>query len=164
MTRLELLGPARRGALACANMWRVGARLVGINHVALEVTDVEAALSFYGRLFPIELRGRAPGMAFIDIGDQFIALSEGRTQPADDHRHFGLVVDDRNAALHAAREAGAELVGSHDFRDPWGNRVQLVEYGDVQFTKDARVLAGMGVPHLEKSESAEQELRKKGLR
>ena len=144
-------------------MWCVAARLVGINHVALEVTDVEAALAFYGRLFTIELRGRAPGMAFIDIGDQFIALSEGRTQPADDHRHFGLVVDDRHAALHAAREAGAELVGRHDFRDPWGNRVQLVEYGDVQFTKDARVLAGMGLPRLEKSESAGQELRKKGL-
>ena len=141
----------------------VPARLVGINHVALEVTDVEAALAFYGRLFALELRGRAPGMAFIDIGDQFIALSEGRTQPADDHRHFGLVVDDRQAALDAAREAGAELVGRHDFRDPWGNRVQLVEYGDVQFTKDARVLAGMGLRRLAKSERAGQELRKKGL-
>ena len=163
MPRLELLGPATRGALACANMLRVGARLVGINHVALEVTDVEAALAFYGRLFALELRGRAPGMAFIDIGDQFIALSEGRTQPADDHRHFGLVVDDRHAALQAAREAGAELVGRHDFRDPWGNRVQLVEYAEVQFTKDARVLAGMGLPPLEKSESGGRELRKKGL-
>src|SRR3712207_8367150 len=120
------------------------ARLVGFNHLALEVGDIEEALDFYGRLFEVELRGRSSRMAFIDIGDQFIALSEGRTQPPDDHRHFGLVVDDRNAALQAAREAGGELVGRHDFRDPWGNRVKLVEYGDVQFTKDARVLAGRG--------------------
>jgi catechol 2,3-dioxygenase-like lactoylglutathione lyase family enzyme len=141
----------------------VTARLVGINHVALEVGDLEAALEFYGRLFAFELRGRAPGMAFIDIGDQFIALGEGRAQPPDDHRHFGLVVDDREAALHAAREAGAELVGRHDFRDPWGNRVQLVDYRDVQFTKDARVLEGMGLAGLEKSEEAKEQLREKGL-
>jgi predicted enzyme related to lactoylglutathione lyase len=139
------------------------ARLVGLNHVALEVGDVEAALDFYGRIFRLELRGRAPGMAFLDMGDQFLAISEGRSQPPDDHRHFGLVVDDRDAAMRAARDAGAEVVGSHDFIDPWGNRIQLVRYRDVQFTKDAAVLRRMGLDGLEKSPEAREELRRKGL-
>jgi catechol 2,3-dioxygenase-like lactoylglutathione lyase family enzyme len=139
------------------------ARLVGLNHVALEVGDVEAALDFYGRIFRLELRGRAPGMAFLDMGDQFLAISEGRSQPPDDHRHFGLVVDDRDAAMRAARDVGAEVVGGHDFIDPWGNRIQLVQYRDVQFTKDAAVLRGMGLDGLEKSPEAREELRRKGL-
>jgi catechol 2,3-dioxygenase-like lactoylglutathione lyase family enzyme len=141
------------------------ARLVGINHVALEVGDLEEALSFYGRLFEIELRGRVPGMAFIDIGDQFIALSEGRTQPSDEGRHFGLVVDDREALRAALEKTGAEILPGRglDFRDPWGNHVQVVEYADIQFTKTPEVLRGMGLSELEKTPEAKRELREKGL-
>jgi predicted enzyme related to lactoylglutathione lyase len=135
------------------------ARLIGINHVALEVGDVEEALAFYGRIFELELRGRAGRMAFIDIGDQFIALAEGRRQPPDDHRHFGLVVDDKERTLAAAREAGAEVRGN-DFRDPWGNNVQVVAYEDVQFTKAPAILEAMGL-ELEKNEKAREEIRRK---
>jgi catechol 2,3-dioxygenase-like lactoylglutathione lyase family enzyme len=141
-------------------------RLVGINHVAFEVGDLEAALDFYGAVFEFTLRGRVPGMAFIDMGDQFIAISEGRSQPADDSRHFGLVVDDMDAARKALEDAGAEILPGRglDFLDPWGNHVQVVEYGDIQFTKDAAVLEGIGLAGLAKSESALDELRRKGLR
>ena len=135
------------------------ARLVGINHVALEVGDVEEALDFYGRIFDFELRGRAGRMAFIDIGDQFIALAAGRRQPPDDHRHFGLVVDDKEKVLAAAREAGAEVRGN-DFRDPWGNNVQVVGYEDVQFTKAPEILKSMGL-ELGKTEAAQDEIRRK---
>jgi predicted enzyme related to lactoylglutathione lyase len=140
-------------------------RLVGINHVALEVGDLEEALSFYQGLFEIELRGRVPGMAFIDIGDQFIALSEGRTQPHDQGRHFGLVVNDREAVRARLQEAGVEILPGPglDFRDPWGNRVQIVEYGDIQFTKAPAVLRGMGLEGLHKSGQALRELREKHL-
>jgi lactoylglutathione lyase len=140
-------------------------RLAGINHIALEVGDVEEALGFYGEIFEIELRGRVPGMAFIDMGDQFIALAEGRSQPRDDSRHFGLVVDDKEAVRAALEEAGAEIVPGRglDFRDPWGNRVQVVDYRDVQFTKAPEILRGMGLDDLEKSAEALQELREKGL-
>jgi lactoylglutathione lyase len=140
-------------------------RLVGLNHVALEVGDLEEALAFYGRVFDFELRGRAPGMAFVDMGDQFVAFSEGRTQEPDRHRHFGLVVDDKEAARRALGEAGAELLPGRglDFRDPWGNLVQVVEYGDIQFTKAPEVLRGMGFEGLEKSARARDELRRKGL-
>jgi predicted enzyme related to lactoylglutathione lyase len=138
-------------------------RLVGINHVAVEVGDVGEALDFYGRIFELALRGRSAGMAFIDMGDQFLALSTGRTQPPDEDRHIGLVVDDREAAVAAAREAGAEMIGDNDFRDPWGNHFQIVDYRDVQFTKTGRILEGMGLDGLEKSERALAELRAKGL-
>jgi lactoylglutathione lyase len=138
------------------------ARAVGINHIALEVGSIDDALAFYGNLFDLELRGRIPGMAFIDMGDQFVALAEGRTQGPDRHRHFGLVVDDRDAVLAAAREAGAELFGGNSFLDPWGNQVQVVDYADVQFSKTPDVLRGMGL-ELEKTESALRELRDKGL-
>jgi catechol 2,3-dioxygenase-like lactoylglutathione lyase family enzyme len=137
----------------------VKARLVGINHVALEVGNVEEALDFYGRIFELKLRGRAGRMAFIDIADQFIALAEGRRQGPDDHRHFGLVVDDKERALAAAREAGAEVRGN-DIRDPWGNNVQVVAYEDVQFTKTPEILRAMGLD-LEKTEAARAELRRK---
>ena len=143
------------------------ARLLGINHVALEVDDVEQALAWYKRAFDFELRGRAGGrMAFIDMGDQFIALVAGRTQPPDQARHFGLVVDDKEQARAALREAGVEVQGSGplDFVDPWGNHVQVVDYREVQFTKTAEVLRGMGSGPLEKSERALAELRDKGLR
>jgi catechol 2,3-dioxygenase-like lactoylglutathione lyase family enzyme len=140
-------------------------RLVGLNHVALEVGDLEAALDFYGRIFEISLRGRVAGMAFIDIGDQFIALSEGRNQPPDRDRHFGLVVDDKQRARAALEEAGAEILPGRglDFRDPWGNHVQVVEYGDIQFTKAPDVLAGMGLAGLAKTPGALRELSEKGL-
>lgn len=140
-------------------------RLVGINHVALEVGDLEQALTFYERLFEIELRGRVPGMAFLDMGDQFLALSEGRGQPPDDHRHFGLVVDDREAVRIALQEAGVETLPGRglEFRDPWGNRVQIVEYGEIQFTKASTVLRGMGLERLGKGSGALRELREKGL-
>ena len=139
-------------------------RLLGINHVALEVGDLDAALDFYGGLFEFELRGRVPGMAFLDLGDQFIALAEGRSQAADDGRHFGLVVDDKGAARAALEAAGAEILPGRglDFRDPWGNRVQVVDYREIQFTKSPEVLAGMGV-EIAKGEAALAELREKGL-
>ena len=137
-------------------------RAVGINHIALEVGSIDDALDFYGRIFDLELRGRLRGMAFVDLGDQFIALAEGRTQEPDRHRHFGLVVDDREAVLAAAREAGAEIFGGNSFLDPWGNHVQVVAYADVQFSKTPEILRGMGL-ELQKSESALEELRDKGL-
>jgi lactoylglutathione lyase len=141
------------------------ARLVGINHVALEVGDLDAALELYGRLFSFELRGRVPGMAFLDMGDQFLAVAEGRRQPADDARHFGLVVDDKNAVREALEEAGIAVEPGRglNFRDPWGNRFEIVEYGDIQFTKADRVLSGMGLDGLSKTESARRELADKGL-
>ena len=141
------------------------ARLVGLNHIALEVGDVEEALEFYGRIFEFELRGRAGRMAFIDMGDQFIALAAGRTQPPDAHRHFGLVVDDKETARRALEEAGVDVQprGSVDFRDPWGNHVQVVEYSEIQFTKADHVLRGMGLEDLRKSVQALEELRAKGL-
>ena len=141
----------------------MGVKALGVNHVAFEVDDVDAALEWWGRFFDFELRGRQPGMAFIDLGDQFIALSEGKSQPPDASRHIGLVVDDREAALAAARDAGAEMIGDNDFRDPWGNHFQVVDYRDVQFTKTDRILAGMGVDGLEKRPRAIEELRAKGL-
>jgi lactoylglutathione lyase len=141
------------------------ARLVGINHVALEVGDLDAALEFYGRWLDFSLRGRVPGMAFLDAGDQFLALSEGRTQDPDADRHFGLVVDDRDAVRAALAEAGIapEPGRGLQVRDPWGNVVEIVDYRDVQFTKAPGVLAGMGLEGLEKSEAAQRELTEKGL-
>jgi catechol 2,3-dioxygenase-like lactoylglutathione lyase family enzyme len=140
-------------------------RLVGINHVALEVESVEDALEFYGRIFDLELRGRSARMAFIDIGDQFIALSEGRTQTPDRHRHFGLVVDDKEATRQALEAAGVAIQPGRglDFLDPWGNQVQVVDYRDVQFTKAPQILRGMGLDRMAKSERALAELREKGL-
>lgn len=138
------------------------AKLVGINHVALEVGDVEEALEFYGRVFELSLRGRSGRMAFVDIGDQFVALAEGRSQGPDAHRHFGLVVDDKQAALDAAREAGAEVQGNR-IRDPWGNNVEIVAYEDVQFTKAPEILQGMRLAGLGKTERAREELRAKGF-
>jgi catechol 2,3-dioxygenase-like lactoylglutathione lyase family enzyme len=140
-------------------------RLVGVNHVALAVGDVDEALAFYGRLFAFELRGRAPGMAFIDMGDQFIALAAGRTQPPDDARHFGLVVADREAARERLEQEGVELTGGRgvEFRDPWGNHVQVVDYRDIQFSKTDAVLAAMGLGELEKRPGAIKELEDRGL-
>ena len=140
-------------------------RLIGFNHVALEVGDIEEALAFYGRLFTFELRSKSDTMAFIDLGDQFIALQKGRSQPADDGRHVGLVVDDKQAAREALAAAGVALIGGPflDFRDPWGNRVEIVGYDNIQFTKAPNVLRGMGLTHLAKNDRAKQELAEKGM-
>jgi catechol 2,3-dioxygenase-like lactoylglutathione lyase family enzyme len=141
------------------------ARLIGINHIALEVADVEAALEFYGSLFDVRLRGRGARMAFIDAGDQFIALAETATSHRDGRRHFGLVVDDRDAVRAALGETDAELLPGRglDFLDPWGNHVQVVDYREVQFTKSPEVLGSMGLPHLRKTPEALRELREKGI-
>lgn len=140
-------------------------RLVGVNHVALDVGDLDEALAFYGRIFDFTLRSRVRGMAFLDMGDQFLALGEGRKQPTDEQRHFGLVVDNLDAARRALEEGGAEILPGRglDFLDPWGNRVQVVDYRDIQFSKTAAVLRGMGLEGLGKSERALGELREKGL-
>jgi catechol 2,3-dioxygenase-like lactoylglutathione lyase family enzyme len=141
------------------------AKLIGFNHVALEVGDLDEALEFYGRLFEVKLRGRGPKMAFIDAGDQFIALAEGEERPSDEHRHVGMVVDDRKLVRRALREMGVEILPGRglDFLDPWGNHWQVVDYSEIQFTKAPEVLRGMDLGHLEKSENALEELQKKGL-
>ncbi len=140
-------------------------RLLGINHVALEVGDVEAALTFYGRIFDFTLRGKSAGQAFIDLGDQFIALMQRDTPHRDATRHFGVVVDDRSRVRELAVAAGAELVDGPflDFLDPWGNRIEVVEYANVQFSKTEPVLRGMGLAHLRKNERARGELQAKGM-
>jgi len=141
------------------------ARAVGFNHVALEVGDIEEALAFYGRLFDFKLRGKSKDSAFIDLGDQFLALQQGRRQAADDGRHFGLVVDDKEAVRNALVEAGIEPLPGRflDFLDPWGNRIEIVGYDNIQFTKAPHVLRGMGLSHLAKSEKAIKELSDKGM-
>ena len=144
------------------------ARLIGINHVALEVGDLDAALALYGRLFSFELRGRVPGVAFLDMGDQFLAIAEGRLQPRDDGRHFGLVVDELTAVRSALADEGIEAIESgggsgFDFYDPWGNRFQVVEYGEIQFERTPGVKRKLGIEDLEKSESARREIEDRGL-
>jgi predicted enzyme related to lactoylglutathione lyase len=138
-------------------------QLVGINHVAVDVGDIDEAIAFFGRIFELRLRGKGPRMAFIDIGDQFIALATGGPREPDGHRHIGLVVDDRPGTIAAAQAAGARMVGDNDFLDPWGNCWQVVDYRDVQFTKAPRILEGMDLTGLEKSEAALAELRAKDL-
>ena len=138
--------------------------MVGINHVALEVGDVDEAVAFYGRIFEVELRGRVHGMAFLDMGDQFLALSQSDAPSAGPGAHFGLVVEDRARVRRALQDAGVEIEpgrGLH-FRDPWGNLVEVVQYSEVQFSKAPPVMEGMGL-ELGKSESARKELREKGL-
>ena len=139
-------------------------RMVGINHVALEVDDLDRSLDFYGRLFELRLRGRSAGGAFVDIGDQFLALMQGRSGPPDATRHFGLVVDDKEAVRASLAAAAVEVVPGRflDFLDPDGNRVEIVQYDQVQFTKAPRVLRGMGL-ELGKTDKARAELREKGL-
>jgi catechol 2,3-dioxygenase-like lactoylglutathione lyase family enzyme len=140
------------------------ARALGINHVVLEVGDLDAALQFYGAIFDFTLRGKSEHNAFIDLGDQFIQLSLGKTQGADDKRHFGFVVDDREPVRRALKELGVEMLDRRlNFRDPWGNRIEVVPYDDIQFTKAAHVLKGMGVGDLAKTPNALDELRKKGM-
>ena len=141
------------------------ARMVGLNHAALEVGDVDEAVAFYGRIFEVELRGRVHGMAFLDMGDQFLALSHADEPTAGRDAHIGLVVDSQARVRQALREAGIDLEPSRGlhFRDPWGNLVEVVQYSEVQFTKAAQVLHGMGLETLGKSDRAQAELREKGL-
>jgi catechol 2,3-dioxygenase-like lactoylglutathione lyase family enzyme len=141
------------------------ARAVGLNHIALEVGDIEEALAFYGRLFEFTLRGKSNDMAFIDLGDQFLALQKGRRQAPDDGRHFGLVVDDKEAVRKALGEAGIEPLPGRflDFLDPWGNRIEIVGHDNIQFTKAPNVLRGMGLSHLSKNKQALKELKDKGM-
>jgi lactoylglutathione lyase len=141
-------------------------KLVGMNHIALEVGDIDEALDFWGSIFgELELRGHGRQMAFIDMGDQFIALARGRTQPPDRARHFGLVVDDKEAVRQRLHDLGIKATAgrSLDFYDPWGNQIQVVDYRDVQFAKTPAVLRALGLDDLEKSESAKEELRAKGI-
>jgi lactoylglutathione lyase len=140
-------------------------KLVGMNHIALEVEDIDEALAFWESIFgPLELRGRSRQMAFIDMGDQFLALARGQTQPPDEHRHVGLVVDDKEAVRERLQELGIPVFGRGlDFRDPSGNLIQVVDYRDVQFTKTDTVLRAMDLEGLEKSESALAELRARGI-
>jgi lactoylglutathione lyase len=142
------------------------ARLIGINHVALEVGDIDAALEFYGGLFGFELRGRVGSrMAFLDAGDQFVALSVSPPSPADEDRHVGFVVDSREAFCAAARAAGVALLPGRGtrVRDPWGNQIEVVQYDEVQFTKAPGVVRGMGLGGLGKTAAAVEELRAKGM-
>ena len=140
-------------------------RVVGFNHVALEVGDIDQALAFYGEFLEFELRSRSENMAFIDLGDQFLALSKGRRQAPDDDRHFGLVVEDKAAVARRLDAMGVELLSGRflDFLDPWGNRVEIVGYENIQFSKAPNVLRGMGLAHLGKSAGALEELAEKGM-
>jgi lactoylglutathione lyase len=143
------------------------AKLVGINHIALEVGDLDAALDLYGRLFAFDMRGRLRKMAFIDMGDQFIAVAEGRTQEPDDGRHFGLVVDDVDAAREAVKREGLTVLGgrgqSFDFRDPWGNRFQVVGYRNIQFERTGGVRRKLGIEDVDKTDAAKGEIAERGL-
>jgi catechol-2,3-dioxygenase len=141
------------------------ARAIGINHVALEVDDVAAALAWYARFLDFELRGQHPNMAWIDLGDQFLAISSPRTQGPDGGRHFGLVVDDKEAVRAALADAGIDVApsGGLRFEDPWGNRFEIVGYRDVQFSKTPAVLAKLVPEGLEKTAAAREELARKGL-
>ncbi len=141
------------------------ARAIGFNHIALEVGDIDQALEFYAKFIDFELRGKSENMAFIDLGDQFLALQKGRRQPRDDERHFGLVVSDEDTVRNSLNENGIEILPGRflDFLDPWGNRVEIVGYTEIQFTKAPHVLRGMGLENLHKSDAAIQELKDKGM-
>ena len=141
------------------------ARAVGINHIALEVGDIDEALDFYGGFLEFEITRRSEDAAFIYFGDQFINFSKGRRQAPDDDRHFGIAVDDKALVRRTLAEMGVELLDGRflDFLDPWGNRVEITTYTNIQYTKADHVLRGMGLGHLRKTEQAVEELRKKGM-
>lgn len=142
------------------------ARMVGINHVALTVGDADAALAFYESLFDVAVRGETDAAVFLDMGDQFLALIADDADGApDDHRHLGLVVDDADLVERRLAETDAERLdtGGLDFLDPWGNRVQVVEYDAVQFTKAEHVRDAMGLSGLEKTDDALAELAEKEM-
>src|SRR6202048_3539398 len=139
-------------------------RLVGINHIALEVGDIDQALDFYGKIFDFKLRARRGGNAFLDLADKFINMMQTTEPHEDRRRHFGLVVDDRSSVRARVEAAGGKLVPGPflDFLDPWGNRVEVVEYANIQFTKAPQVLQAMGFD-LDKNENARRELAEKGM-
>ena len=141
------------------------ARAVGINHVALEVGDIDEALAFYGGFLDFEITRRSESAAFIYLGDQFINFSRGRRQGPDDNRHFGIAVDDKELVRRTLEEMGVKILDGRflDFLDPWGNRVEITTYTNIQFTKADHVLRGMGLEHLRKTKGAVEELRKKGM-
>jgi len=140
------------------------ARALGINHVVLEVDDLDKALEFYGAIFEFKLRGKSDHNAFIDLGDQFVQLTLGRTQVADTKRHFGFVVDDREAVKRALDKLGVKSINERlNILDPWGNRLEIVSYDDIQFTKANHILKGMGIGPLDKTPNAIEELKKKGM-
>lgn len=144
---------------------RKKSQVVGFNHVALEVGDIEEALAFYGEFLAFELRSQSENMAFIDLGDQFLALSKGRRQAPDDNRHFGLVVEDKAVVARTLEEMGVEIISDRflDFLDPWGNRIEIIGYQNIQFTKAPHILRAMGLARLRKSESALKELADRGM-
>ena len=139
-------------------------RLVGINHIAIEVSDIDQALDFYGKIFDFKLRAKRAGNAFIELGDQFINMMQTADAHEDRRRHFGLVVDDRSSVRGRVEAAGGKLLPGPflDFLDPWGNRVEVVEYSNIQFTKAPHVLRAMGFD-LDKNENARRELAEKGI-
>ena len=141
------------------------ARAVGINHVALEVGDIDEALDFYGGFLEFDVRSRSENAAFIYFGDQFVNFARGRSQEPDEKRHFGIAVDDKELVRRTLVEMGVELLDGRflDFLDPWGNRVEITTYTNIQFTKADHVLRGMGLGHLGKTDRAIEELRKKGM-
>jgi lactoylglutathione lyase len=143
----------------------VKARAIGINHIAFEVTDLDEALAWYERFFEVRMRGRRRTMAWIDLGDQFLALSTVKAVNPDRDRHVGLVVDDKEALRAAFADAGIDVAASGSLRvhDPSGNQLEIVDYRDVQFSKTGAVLRAMELEGLEKSSGALEELRDKGM-
>lgn len=141
------------------------ATAIGINHLALEVGNIEEALAFYGAFLNFEISRQSETAAFIYFGDQFINFALGRKQGPDDARHFGIAVDDKQLAIDTLTEMGVEFLEGPftDFYDPWGNRVELTTYTNIQFTKADHVLKGMGLEHLEKTDEALEELKKKNM-
>lgn len=141
------------------------AKAVGINHVALEVDDIDAALEFYGAFLDFEVESKSDTAAFIYFGDQFINFAKGRSQAKDTQRHFGIAVDDKELVRQTLINMGVEIAPGRflDFFDPWGNRVEITTYTNIQFSKADHVLRGMGLGHLEKTEDAIAELRDKGM-
>jgi catechol 2,3-dioxygenase-like lactoylglutathione lyase family enzyme len=141
-------------------------RLVGINHVAIEVGDIGEALDWYAKIFEFSLRGRGERNAFVDMGDQFINFTIVPDQAAKgvERRHIGFVVDDRSTVKERALAAGATMVEGPflDFLDPWGNRIEVIEYSNIQFTKAPHILRGMGLD-LAKNDKAKAELAEKGM-
>jgi catechol 2,3-dioxygenase-like lactoylglutathione lyase family enzyme len=141
-------------------------RLIGINHVAIEVADIDAALAWYAQIFDFTLRGKGERNAFIDMGDQFINLTlvPDYAVPGEEKRHIGFVVDDRSRIIELAKAAGARFVDGPflDFLDPWGNRLEIIEYSNIQFSKTPGVMRGMGLA-LDKNEKAQKELADKGM-
>ena len=141
-------------------------KLVGINHVAIEVGNIDEALAWYGQIFDFNLRNRHERSAFIDMGDQFINMTRvpDYRQEGVERRHIGFVVDDRTTVKARAEAAGAKMVEGPflDFLDPWGNRIEVVEYSNIQFTKAPNVQRGMGIK-LAKNDNAKKELAEKGM-